>query len=450
MSPTDTLPATVGARLYRIEGGRPLIGEVTAGGAKNAITKQLVASLLTDEPCVFRNVPRIAEIDVVLSMLTELGSTATWQADNSLRIETDQLRSNHVNPRFYGVNRIPVLTIGPLVHRTGRAIVPAAGGCQIGSRPIDFHIAALAAMGAKIDSTDREIAARAAHRLHGTTVELPYPSVGATENTLLAAVLASGTTVIDNAATEPEIIDTILLLQKMGALISLDRDRRIIIEGVERLRGAEHSVIPDRIETASYALAGIASGGRVTIRKARQEHLISFLSVIRKLGGGFRVEPDAITFFRQGEGLRPVHVETDVHPGFMTDWQQPLVAALTQADGISVIHETVFDDRFNYTADLRAMGAKIDVSSACLGSKRCGFRGRNNLHSCLVSGPARLRGARVQARDLRGGIASVLAALLAEGVSEIRQVDRIERGYSKLPEQLAGLGAAIRVERATV
>jgi UDP-N-acetylglucosamine 1-carboxyvinyltransferase len=437
------------SRAYRIEGGRPLRGRVTAAGAKNAVTKQLVASLLTDEPCVLENVPEIAEIGVVLEMLGELGTTHEWVAANTLRVHTPSLQAHGIGLGYLGVNRIPVLMIGPLLHRVGRASVPAVGGCRIGTRPIDFHLASLRAMGADIESTGAAIEATAQKRLRGTTINLPYPSVGATENTLLAAVLADGATVIEGAATEPEVVDTILMLQKMGALVAFAGDRTIVIEGVPKLHGARHQVISDRIEVASFALAGIASGGEVAVANARHEDLVTFLSTVRKLGGDFRVENGGITFSGQGH-LRAIQVETDVHPGFMTDWQQPLVAALTQAEGVSVVHETVFEERFGYTEDLRRMGAVIDLSPGCLGGRPCRFEGGNHLHSCLVSGPTPLEPARLVAPDLRGGIACVLGALLARGTSEVHQVELIERGYSSLPEKLAALGASVQVVDGTL
>ena len=438
--------AAMRPRTLRIEGGHPLRGEVAAAGAKNAAPKQFVASLMSEEPCVFRNVPAIAEIDVVLAMLGELGTTFETTADHGLEIHTRRLVANRIGERYQGVNRIPVLLIAPLLHRLGAATVPAVGGCRLGSRPIDFHLSALQAMGAEITVGEREVEARAPRDgLRGTTVRLPYPSVGATENTLLAAVLARGTTVIDNAAIEPEVLDTILFLQKMGALIGFDADRRIVIDGVPCLRGTEHHVVADRMEVASYALAAIATGGRVSVRHARQDHLVSFLTVLRRLGGTFQVDEAGITFSRDDATMRAVQVETGVHPGFMTDWQQPLVAALTRADGVSVVHETVFEDRFGYTDQLRAMGASIELSPTCMGPRPCRFDGGRHLHSCRVTGPTRLRPGQLTAPDLRGGVACVLAALMAGGTSEVHRLELIERGYSNLPRNLAALGAAVEV-----
>lgn len=433
---------------YIIEGGRKLQGTVMVQSAKNAIGKQLIASLLTDEPCVFYDVPRITEIDAILDMLGETGTHHEWLDSSTLRVQTSHIDSTAVSQKYSGFNRSPILMLGPLLQRAGAATVPFLGGCKIGSRPVNFHTDALEAMGAKIEMTDEGYVANttsASGRLHGTTITLPYPSVGATENALTTATLAEGTTVIANAAIEPEVIDTILFLQKMGAHIHIDTDRRIIIEGVARLHGAKHRPIPDRIEVASYAAAAVATNGSITVRNARQVDMITFLNALRRVGGGFEVDADGITFFRAGIGLRPAHIETDVHPGFMTDWQQPFVVLLTQAGGVSIIHETVYENRFGYTETLREMGADIDLSTACLGSRPCRFANKDHMHSCIVRGPAKLRGAAVDIPDLRAGFAYVIAALVADGVSEISGLRYIERGYANIPEKLKAIGASIQI-----
>jgi UDP-N-acetylglucosamine 1-carboxyvinyltransferase len=435
-------------RRYVIEGGRKLGGTVAVQSAKNAIGKQLIASLLTDEPCTFYNVPRITEIDAILDMLGDTGTHHEWLDSSTLVVQTPSIAKTTVSQKYSGFNRSPILMLGPLLQRAGESTVPFIGGCQIGPRPVDFHINALEAMGANIETTEEGYVARttsASGRLHGTTINLPYPSVGATENVLTTATLAEGTTVISNAAIEPEVVDTILFLQKMGAHIHIDTDRRIIVEGVSTLHGASHSSIPDRIEAASYAAAAVATDGRITVRNARQVDMISFLNALRRVGGGFEVDSDGITFFRTGIGLRPVHLETDVHPGFMTDWQQPFVVLLTQASGVSVVHETVYENRFGYTDTLRVMGADIDLTSACLGSKPCRFTNKDHMHSAIVRGVTKLRGACVEIPDLRAGFAYVIAALVADGASEISGLRYIERGYAGLSEKLEAIGAAIDV-----
>ena len=431
-------------KVYSIEGGRPIRGTVAIGGAKNAISKQLIASILTDRPCTFTNVPRISEIEVLLDMLSEVGTRFEWTGPNSLEVQTPSITNATVSQKHSGVNRIPILLLAPLLHRAGEVTVPVVGGCRIGARPVNFHIDALRSMGAEIEYGAEQYVARCS-RLKGKTIRLPYPSVGATENIIIAGVLAQGTTVIYNAAVEPEIIDTILFLQKMGALIQVDVDRRIIIEGVDRLDGVTHHTITDRIEAASFAAAAVACDGRVKILNAQQEHMITFLNEIRKVGGGFTIENDGILFYRHQPHLSATHIETDVHPGFMTDWQQPFVVLLTQASGVSVIHETVYEDRFGYTRILARMGANIDVARACLGRKPCRFADQDHNHSCIVKGPSRLRGQDMIIPDLRAGFANIIAALIAEGVSNIRGIRYIERGYAQVAEKLASIGAGIQV-----
>ncbi len=429
---------------YLIDGGYKLEGVVEVDAAKNAISKQIVASILTEAPCTFTNVPRITEIDAILDMLSEVGTIYEWLDEGTLVIQTPKLARATVSEIYSGFNRIPILLIGPLLHRADEVKVPTVGGCRIGERPIDFHITGLEAMGANVEIHDEYYIARSG-KLQGTVVELPYPSVGATENILMAATLAEGTTVIINAAIEPEIIDTVLFLQKMGALITLDVDRQIIIEGVNQLHGATHHTMSDRIEVASLATAAVATDGRVTVKNANQADMITFLNELRKVGGEMQVDTNGITFFRQNRELYGSYIETDVHPGFMTDWQQPFVVLLTQANGVSVIHETVYEDRFGYTHLLGAMGADIDLSKSCLGTKPCRFRDKNQLHSCIVRGPTHLEGQTITIPDLRAGFAYIIAALIAEGVSDVRGINYIERGYANVPEKLKAIGASIDV-----
>lgn len=426
---------------WRISGGAPLRGEIKAAGAKNAVTKQLVASLLTDQPCIFTNVPRIAEIEVTLPMLESLGTEYEWLGESTLRVHTPRIHGQ-VSAEYSGINRIPILLMGPLLNRVGVAEVPLVGGCSIGPRPVDFHVEGLRAMGAHIDISAHAFRAEAS-RLTGCHHRLPFPSVGATENLLLAAVTAHGTTVIENAAIEPEVIDLVLLLQKMGAMVSVETDRRITVQGVDRLDGATHRVIEDRIEIASYAAAAVATGGEVNILDARQEHLMTFLNVLRRVGGQFEVHDRGIRFWSSPDGLRAHHLETGVHPGFMTDWQQPTVVLLTQAEGPSVVHETVYENRFGYTNLLQQMGANISLSSQCLGSKTCRFVDQDFSHSAVVTGRTPLRPATLEIPDLRAGFAYVLAALIADGESVLRNIHYLERGYEDIPGKLAALGVSI-------
>ncbi|MDY5584478.1 MAG: UDP-N-acetylglucosamine 1-carboxyvinyltransferase, partial [Arcanobacterium sp.] len=279
--------------------------------------------------------------------------------------------------------------------------------------------------------------------LKARKVHLPYPSVGATEQTLLAAVRASGVTELSGAAIEPEIMDLIAVLQKMGAIITVDTDRTIHIEGVEELHGYSHTALPDRIEAASWACAALATKGDVTVLGAKQADMMNFLNVFRKIGGKFDISDEGIRFWHPGGELRSIPLETDVHPGFMTDWQQPMVVALTQATGISVVHETVYENRLGFTEALKQMGAHIQVYSECLGSKQCRFGRENFFHSAVIQGPIALAAADIDVPDLRGGFSYLIAALAAEGESVISGIDIINRGYEHFMQKLRALGAQV-------
>jgi UDP-N-acetylglucosamine 1-carboxyvinyltransferase len=277
--------------------------------------------------------------------------------------------------------------------------------------------------------------------LHGAKISLPYPSVGATEQVLLTAVRSEGITELSGAAIEPEIIDLISILQKMGAIISVDTDRVIRIEGVKRLDGYTHVALFDRNEAASWAAAALATKGDIFVGGARQAEMMTFLNVYRKVGGAFEIKDDGIRFYHSGDELQPVVIETDVHPGFMTDWQQPLVVALTQAHGLSIVHETVYENRFGFTEALNQMGAQIQIYRECLGGNPCRFGQRNFYHSAVISGPTELHGADIRVPDLRGGFSHIVAALAARGTSNVSNVQLISRGYEHFLTKLESLGA---------
>ena len=430
---------------YEIEGGKPLRGRVAVGGAKNAATKEIVASLLTDEPVTLHHVPQIGDTAITLELCQSVGLSASWEnGGDTLRLHTPSVRAPEVPLAFSGLNRIPILLLGPLLHRYGEAYVPMLGGDDIGKRPVDFHIMALEQLGATITLQEGRYHA-VADRLRGAVIELPYPSVGATETALFAAVLAEGVTRIRNAAVEPEIVDQVMLLQKMGAIIFVDTNRTIVVEGVKRLRGAEHTVINDRIEAASFAVAGIITGGDVLVAGAEQAHMLTFLNTLRQVGAGFEVRPEGIRFFHPGRALKPIVLETDVHPGFMTDWQPPFVMLMTQVEGLSVVHETVYENRFGYTDELVSMGAEIQLFRQCLGEKPCRFKSRDYPHSAIVKGATRLRAADIAVPDLRAGFSYLIAAAMAEGVSRIRGIEYLERGYPRVVEKFEALDANIRL-----
>ena len=347
-----------------IRGGRPLRGRVDVKGAKNLATKAMVAALLGEEPSILRDVPDLSDVAVVRSLLEVHGVRVTeGDEPGTLHLDPSDVESAHMEEidAHAGASRIPILFCGPLLHRLGQAFIPDLGGCRIGDRPIDFHLDALRKFGAVVEKLPSGIRLSTRDgRLHGANIHLPYPSVGATEQVLLTAVRAEGTTELRNAAIEPEIMDLIAVLQKMGAIISYEPNRVILIEGVEKLRGYDHRSIFDRNEAASWASAALATDGEIFVGGAKQQEMLTFLNVFRKAGGWFDIREDGILFRRDGD-VRPVVVETDVHPGFMTDWQQPLVVALTQANGRSIVHETVYENRMGFTDALVKMGADIVV-----------------------------------------------------------------------------------------
>lgn len=442
-------PATVAATNLAISsemaivGGTPLKGEIAVQGAKNSVSKCMVAAMLTAEPCVLKNVPNIDDVHVVSEMIRALGGTVEEISPGTLcitartikEIAPTELRS------IAGRSRIPILFAGPMLARSRHAMVPELGGCKIGPRPVDFHLKALEQLGAHIEHVPKGFVMHTPG-LIGNRITLPYPSVGATEQILFAATLAEGVTVIANAAVEPEIIDLIALLQKMGAIISVDTDRTVTIIGVRELHGYDHTVMPDRLEAASWACAAIATDGRITVRNARQLDMTTFLNKYQQIGGAFEIHDDGITFSR-GRDLTSIAIETDVHPGFMTDWQQPFVVALTQARGASVVHETVYENRFGFTDALVRMGANIQLYRECLGGKLCRFGQKNHLHSAIIMGPTPLTGARISIPDLRAGFSYIVAALTARGETTIEHMEIIGRGYERFSEKLLALGARI-------
>lgn len=430
-------------------------GEIEIRGSKNAASKLMIATLLTDEPCVIENVPFSSEIDITRELCERIGSKIAISEDHILSIETPDITTSLV-PELSRKNRIPILAFGPLLHRKGFAEIPVLGGCYLGHRPINFHIEALHKMGVRIERREGSYYGEA-DDIIGNAIDFPYPSVGATENVLLTAVRARGITHITNAAVEPEILNLIEMLNAMGADIALDQEARTIrIVGVPRLHGVRARVIPDRNEIVSFAVAVLATDGHISIRGVQHTSLDTFLSAVRAIGGEVVVGSDGIEFFGK-RPYKPIIIETGPHPGFMTDWQQPFCILLTQAIGESIIHETVYEDRFAYTKDLKRMGADIEVSDECLGAdpnpsradgrreafSSCRFHGATFNHSARVRGQSPLHGAEITMTDLRAGMAHMIAALSAQGESLISGIGHMERGYEKIDERLRSLGADI-------
>lgn len=435
----------------RITGGVPLVGDLEVRGAKNLVSKAMVATLLAEDVCRLRGVPEISDVQIVSGLLELHGvRISATDHDGELVLDPTQVEQAHVADidAHAGSSRVPVLLCGPLLHRLGEAFIPDLGGCRIGERPINYHLDVLRQFGATIEKRPEGLRLTTPEGLTGTRISLPFPSVGATEQVLLTAVRARGTTELRNAAIEPEIMDLVAILQKMGAVISVQTDRVIEIEGVPRLGGFDHLAMPDRIEAGSWACAALATRGDVYVLGAQQQPMMTFLNVFRRIGGAFEVDDEGIRFWHPGGTLRSIALETDVHPGFMTDWQQPLVVALTQTDGLSIVHETVYENRLGFTAALSAMGARIQTYRECLGGRPCRFGRANFEHSAVVSGPTPLHAAEITVPDLRGGFSYLIAALAAEGESLVHGTDLIYRGYERFGDKLDALGAKYSAEPA--
>ena len=426
---------------FVVDGPTPLCGEISVAGAKNSMSKILTASMLTTEPCRFQNVPAIGDTEITKEICCAVGAEFSQVENREIRVQTKKIKDSNVPESLAKKNRLSVMMLAPLLHRHGRAVVPAAGGDRIGPRPVDFHLDGYQRMGAKVENRD-DVYYLEADNLQGTEINLPYPSVTATENILMAGTLAKGRTVIRNAAIEPEVVDLALFLQKMGAIIDYQADRTFIVEGVSQLSGADHAIMPDRLVVASMGAAAIASRGDVFVKGARQADMLTFLNALRRTGGCFEVQRDGIRFY-YAEALKSVAIETTVHPGFMTDWQPPFTVLLTQAEGMSVVHETVFQDRFVYVSQLQKMGADIQTYDSCMGTNSCRFENSGFLHSAVIRGPSKLTGTDIDIPDLRAGFTYLIAAILAEGRSVIRGVEELDRGYEAIDKSLCSLGASI-------
>jgi UDP-N-acetylglucosamine 1-carboxyvinyltransferase len=426
---------------WQVEPSGPLRGDIAVRGSKNAVTKHMVAAMLGSDTSKIRNAPEVGDVDITAAMLESVGFEVGRERDE-ITVGGGAAIQPRVPQAFTGLNRIPILMLGPLLHRTGEAFVPLVGGDAIGRRPVDFHVAALKALGAEVSVRADGIMAQAS-RLRGTRIDLPYPSVGATEAVLLTAVLAEGKTVLRNAATEPEVVELALFLQRMGAHIELSPDRRIVIEGVRALRGASTRLAGDRIEAFSYLVAGLITRGEVRVHGCPQDRLVTAITTLARMGARFDITDEWISA-TASDGLRPAAVHTDTHPGFMTDWHQPLLVLFTQADGMSVLHETVFENRLVYVPALQQMGCEIEVFAACLGGPACRFDDTDAIHSAVVRGGSKLRGADVTLSDVRAGFSGVLAAAVADGPSVLRGIAHIERGYHRPFEQFTSLGLSLR------
>lgn len=424
---------------WSIEPAGPLRGDIEVSGSKNSVTKHMLAALLGDSPSTIDNAPKVGDVTITAGMLDALGAGVDI-SNGSVIVDPTTLTDSRVPVTYTGLNRIPILLIGPLLHRIGEAYVPMVGGDKIGSRPTDFHIEALEALGAEIHVTDQSFEAKA-QSLHGARIRLPFPSVGATENILLTAALAEGRTIVENAAIEPEVVELALFLQRMGAHIELKPDRRYVIEGVESLSGAQRTLAGDRLEAFSYLVTGLATGGDVRVFGCDQSQLVTGITTLQRMGANFEITDSYIA--ASADGLHGAAVQTHPHPGFMTDWHPPLVVLFTQAQGMSVVHETVYEERLDYIKALSAMGAEIEGFDQCLAGGACRFHEAHFRHSAVVRGTSKLHGADIEVPDVRGGFACVMAAAVAEGNSTLRGVHHVERGHEEPRRKFAELGLSI-------
>lgn len=435
-------------KAFKIEGGVPLEGELTCYGAKNFATKAMIAALLGNSATTLTNVPPIGDVEITADMLRSLGVTVHWdKSEKKMTIDPTTATDANVRQPHSGANRMPILMLGALLHRFDEVTVPMLGGCVIGARGVDFHVDAIRDFGATLEEGEEGYIAQKKKRLKGAHFHLKYPSVGATETCLFLAALAEGTSVIKNVAIEPEIMELVMMLRAMGAVIFTDSGREFRIEGVKELSGCQMNILGDRIETASWASLAAAVDGSITVHGIRPETLGNFLSCYRQAGGGFELlDRDSIRFYRAGKP-QAIHLETDVWPGFSTDWQQPFAVFLTQADGVSVIHETVYENRFGYLKALKKLGADVQLSSHCLGSLPCRFQGKGHEHSAIISGSTPLIATEtpLEIPDLRAGLAYVIAASLARGTTILKGVSMIQRGYGDIVPRLKNIGLKIEL-----
>ncbi|HDI7588472.1 TPA: UDP-N-acetylglucosamine 1-carboxyvinyltransferase [Staphylococcus aureus] len=411
-----------------IKGGNKLTGEVKVEGAKNAVLPILTASLLaSDKPSKLVNVPALSDVETINNVLTTLNADVTYKKDeNAVVVDATKTLNEEAPYEYVSKMRASILVMGPLLARLGHAIVALPGGCAIGSRPIEQHIKGFEALGAEIHLENGNIYANAKDGLKGTSIHLDFPSVGATQNIIMAASLAKGKTLIENAAKEPEIVDLANYINEMGGRITGAGTDTITINGVESLHGVEHAIIPDRIEAGTLLIAGAITRGDIFVRDAIKEHMASLVYKLEEMGVELDYQEDGIRVRAEGE-LQPVDIKTLPHPGFPTDMQSQMMALLLTANGHKVVTETVFENRFMHVAEFKRMNANINVEG----------------RSAKLEGKSQLQGAQVKATDLRAAAALILAGLVADGKTSVTELTHLDRGYVDLHAKLKQLGADI-------
>ncbi len=411
-----------------IKGGNKLTGEVKVEGAKNAVLPILTASLLaSDKPSKLVNVPALSDVETINNVLTTLNADVTYKKDeNAVVVDATKTLNEEAPYEYVSKMRASILVMGPLLARLGHAIVALPGGCAIGSRPIEQHIKGFEALGAEIHLENGNIYANAKDGLKGTSIHLDFPSVGATQNIIMAASLAKGKTLIENAAKEPEIVDLANYINEMGGRITGAGTDTITINGVESLHGVEHAIIPDRIEAGTLLITGAITRGDIFVRGAIKEHMASLVYKLEEMGVELEYQEDGIRVRAEGD-LQPVDIKTLPHPGFPTDMQSQMMALLLTANGHKVVTETVFENRFMHVAEFKRMNANINVEG----------------RSAKLEGKSQLQGAQVKATDLRAAAALILAGLVADGKTSVTELTHLDRGYVDLHGKLKQLGADI-------
>ncbi len=412
---------------FIVEKSGPLKGTIKVNGAKNAVLAVMPAALLSEEPCIIEEVPALRDVAVMTEVLESLGASVKQVEEGTLEISATDITSHEAPYELVQQMRASFYVMGPLLARFGIARVSMPGGCAIGARPIDLHLKGFTALGAEVELGHGYVEAKVKGRLKGASVYLDYPSVGATANIMMAATLAEGTTTLQNAAEEPEIIDLANFLNKLGANIKGAGTDTIRIFGVEKLTGARHAVIPDRIEAGTYMVAAAITGGDVVVNNAISSHLKPIIAKLQECNVQIEELDDGIRVVGPAN-LNSVDVMTLPYPGFPTDMQAQFMALMSYANGTSVINETVFENRFMHVAELSRMGANIKIEG----------------HSAVVQGTQDLQGAQVKATDLRAGAALIIAGLVSDGITEVGDIHHIDRGYVKIEDKLSAIGAKIR------
>ena len=432
---------------FLIIGGKPLTGEIDLCGAKNSGFKLMIAATYAEESSIIHNFSKIGDVLSTAEIIRELGGKVNFGTNHVLEVCCQNLQKQEFSQKTGKLSRASTYFVGPLLHRFGKAILPIPGGCKIGRRPLDRHIEGFKALGAKIKITDGlyEISGK----LRGGKFHFSKNTHGGTDVLVIAAAGAEGKTILENAAAEPEIDDLISFLNKMGARIKRVKPREIVIEGVKKFHSAEHAVMPDRNEAVTFACGALATKGNIFVRQADPNVLAAFLKTVKRIGGEYKIERNGIRFYRNNN-LKPLNMVTRPYPGFMTDWMAIWMVLMTQAKGESILHETIFENRFAFVDGLKKMGAKIELFNPIVPNpdEIYNFNLEDDkpeyFHAAKVFGPTVLRGFNQEITDVRAGASLILASLAAEGQSELTGIEHVDRGYENLDLRLCSLGANIK------